>query len=243
MSCVVKGCKNRSDRKKNNPGITFHRFSRENEVWKNDWIQIIRNCNGENDWIPNKYSVVCSIHFEANDLYTTKGGLRRVVTYAVPQKFLIESAHMAEEQPIKQEIASVFVPALGKPCSSTMVLRTDEQSAEPNISDNLQKSISVIGTKVEPPDALALDLRDKQSAKPNISINIQEKSSETKEAQVLTIPYSRRKQCLEQSLIKKQDTIRKQKRKIKTLKQKVQRLQFRNKYLKEILKSLKKNKS
>lgn len=64
----------------------FTRFSRENEAWRKDWVKIIRHCNGDHDWNPTKYSVICSVHFDANDIYTTKGGLRRVVTYAVPQK-------------------------------------------------------------------------------------------------------------------------------------------------------------
>lgn len=33
----------------------------------------------------------------------------------------------------------MIVPALEKPCTSTMVLQQDEHSAAPNISSNLQK--------------------------------------------------------------------------------------------------------
>ncbi|KAL0831979.1 hypothetical protein ABMA28_001479 [Loxostege sticticalis] len=84
-SCVVKWCKNNTTSQKKCQGITFHRFPTGNEPWKNDWTRIIRNCRGEEDWSASKSSVVCSIHFDENDLYTTSKGRRRLVTYAVPK--------------------------------------------------------------------------------------------------------------------------------------------------------------
>ncbi|KAL0822309.1 hypothetical protein ABMA28_004416 [Loxostege sticticalis] len=84
-SCVVKWCKNNTTLQKKCQGITFHRFPTGNEPWKDDWISIIRNCRGQEDWSPSKSSVVCNIHFDQNDLYTTSKGRRRLVTYAVPK--------------------------------------------------------------------------------------------------------------------------------------------------------------
>ncbi|CAG4958276.1 unnamed protein product [Colias eurytheme] len=93
-SCVVKWCQNSTILNKKTQGITFHRFPSANETWKNDWIQIIRESRKDNSWNPSKSSVICSIHFEDKDLYTTKGGLCRVHLYGVPKKiffnFLIE---------------------------------------------------------------------------------------------------------------------------------------------------------
>ncbi|RVE49415.1 hypothetical protein evm_005927 [Chilo suppressalis] len=249
MSCVVKWCKNRSDRKKKNPGITFHRFPKENVVWRNDWIQIIRNCNSENEWIPSKYSVICSLHFEAEDLYSTKGGLRRVVTYAVPQKFLFENAEAqtAEEQPVpvpyissaSQESASMSVPALEQLCSSIMVLQQEEQPAEPNMSMVVQENAStILPAIIQPSPSIIVFQQEEQRDDSNICMALQEKP-EVGTSEVLSMLYTSKKRSLKQSIIEKLDIIRRQKRQIKTLKQKTKRLQNRNKSLKEILKSLK----
>ncbi|RVE48523.1 hypothetical protein evm_006834 [Chilo suppressalis] len=192
MSCVVKWCKNRSDRKKKNPGITFHRFPKENVEWRNNWIQVIRNCNGDDEWIPNKYSVICSIHFEAGDLYITKGGLRRVVTHAVPQKFLFEyaEAQRAEEQPVpvpyissaSQESASMSVPALEQPCSSTMVLEQEEQPAESNMSIVVQENASTILPAIIQPSSPSIIVlqQEEQRDEPNICMALQETVAEPK---------------------------------------------------------------
>ncbi|KAL0902038.1 hypothetical protein ABMA27_000006 [Loxostege sticticalis] len=81
-SCIVKWCKNNTTSQKKCQGITFHRFPTGNEPWKDDWTRIIRNCRGQEDWSASKSSVVCSIHFDQNDLYTTSKGRRRLVTFA-----------------------------------------------------------------------------------------------------------------------------------------------------------------
>ncbi|KAL0868130.1 hypothetical protein ABMA27_008754 [Loxostege sticticalis] len=92
-SCVVKWCKNNTTSQKKCQGITFHRFPTGNEPWKDDWTRIIRNCRGQEDWSASKSSVVCSIHFDQNDLYTTSKGLRRLVTYATRIKLRHSRRH------------------------------------------------------------------------------------------------------------------------------------------------------
>ncbi|XP_050667443.1 THAP domain-containing protein 5-like isoform X2 [Leptidea sinapis] len=99
-SCVVRKCKNNTTVQKKCQGITFHRFPVGNEPWKNDWVQIIRDCRREEDWIPSKSSVVCSVHFDENDLYTTGKGRRRLVTYSVP-KLLLFGLPVKKEQTAK----------------------------------------------------------------------------------------------------------------------------------------------
>ncbi|KAL0831487.1 hypothetical protein ABMA28_002284 [Loxostege sticticalis] len=85
-TCVVKWCKNNSTLQNKSQGITFHKFPSGNEKWKDSWIRIIRNCRGQEDWSPSTSSVVCSIHFDQNDFYTTSKGRRRLVPYrAVPK--------------------------------------------------------------------------------------------------------------------------------------------------------------
>ncbi|KAL0901169.1 hypothetical protein ABMA27_006481 [Loxostege sticticalis] len=94
-SCVVKWCKNNTTSQKKCQGITFHRFPTGNEPWKYDWTRIIRNCRGQEDWSASKNSVVCSIHFDQNDLYTTSKGTRRLVTYATRIKlFMVQKQHI-----------------------------------------------------------------------------------------------------------------------------------------------------
>ncbi|KAL0810800.1 hypothetical protein ABMA28_010116 [Loxostege sticticalis] len=92
-SCVVKWCKNNTTSQKKCQGITFHRFPTGNEPWKDDWTRIIRNCRGQEDWSASKSSVVCSIHFDQNYLYTTSKGRRRLVTYATRIKLFMLRHH------------------------------------------------------------------------------------------------------------------------------------------------------
>ncbi|XP_063395418.1 uncharacterized protein LOC134680255 [Cydia fagiglandana] len=87
-TCVIKCCKNYTDRKKKRDGITFHRINKENKDWTNRLVDIIRKCRHETDWIPSKSSVICSVHFDANDFYTSKGGRLYLVSNAIPKKFL-----------------------------------------------------------------------------------------------------------------------------------------------------------
>ncbi|CAH0701468.1 unnamed protein product [Spodoptera exigua] len=72
------------------------RFPSANDAWRNDWIKIIRESRHENNWNPSKSSVICSIHFEKHCLYSTKGGLLRVVAYVVPTKFLSDTSAVQE---------------------------------------------------------------------------------------------------------------------------------------------------
>ncbi|XP_028164165.1 uncharacterized protein LOC114355499 isoform X1 [Ostrinia furnacalis] len=264
MSCVVKWCKNRSDRTTKNRGITYHRFSIVNEVWRNDWIEIIRKCNNDNDWIPSKRSVICSCHFEDNDLYTTKGGRQRVVTYALPQKFLFKTAHVAEEHPavvssipsISQESTSMTVPELEHSSFITMNIKQKQENlpAEPNIICFSQGSTSMTMPALEHSSFSTMNIKQEQEnlpAEPNIICFSQESTSVSVPALehsgsstmvLLAEPnialrenYPGIGKC---TLTKNQNIIKKQARKIKTLKQKVNRLQSRNRSLKDIIKSL-----
>ncbi|XP_052746335.1 uncharacterized protein LOC112051008 isoform X14 [Bicyclus anynana] len=94
--CVVKSCKNHSGTKKKREGITFHRFPALYETWKNDWIQIIRQSRKESDWVPNKYSAICSKHFDTGDFYSTINGSHRIVTYAVPKHVPLDATTIIE---------------------------------------------------------------------------------------------------------------------------------------------------
>ncbi|CAK1596663.1 unnamed protein product, partial [Parnassius mnemosyne] len=61
-------------------------------------INIIRESRNENDWLPSKSSVICSDHFDTEDLYTTKEGRLKVTTYAVPKKLLSSNLQKIQKQ-------------------------------------------------------------------------------------------------------------------------------------------------
>ncbi|XP_072929619.1 uncharacterized protein [Epargyreus clarus] len=52
------------------------------------WVEIIRFSRNEPKWQPCRTSVVCSDHFDPNDLYITNSGYRRVVKTGIPKRML-----------------------------------------------------------------------------------------------------------------------------------------------------------
>ncbi|RVE47970.1 hypothetical protein evm_007378 [Chilo suppressalis] len=86
-SCVVKSCKNYMTKLKKSQGITYHKFPRSKNR-RDDWVSIIRNSRGENNWNPSSASTVCSAHFDDVDFKTTAKGLRCLVPFAIPKRLL-----------------------------------------------------------------------------------------------------------------------------------------------------------
>ncbi|KAL0849574.1 hypothetical protein ABMA28_013836 [Loxostege sticticalis] len=84
-SCVVKACKNYMSKLKNSQGITYHRFPRKKNR-RDDWVLIIRNCRGENNWNPSSASTVCSAHFDEIDFMTSAKGKRYLVPHSIPKR-------------------------------------------------------------------------------------------------------------------------------------------------------------
>ncbi|RVE54928.1 hypothetical protein evm_000295 [Chilo suppressalis] len=89
--CIVKLCKNNTSKNKKDTGITYHQFPAD-PVLRDRWTAIVRVSREESWWKPGKTSVICSTHFNASDLYLTKGGLKRLHKGAVPQNALILSS-------------------------------------------------------------------------------------------------------------------------------------------------------
>ena len=56
-SCVAIDCTNKV---KAGSGISFHRFPLKKPELLQKWIQAVKR----KDWVPNKYSYICSEHFE-----------------------------------------------------------------------------------------------------------------------------------------------------------------------------------
>ncbi|KAI5630986.1 THAP domain-containing protein [Phthorimaea operculella] len=62
----------------------FYRFP-TNQLVKSKWIAAVRLERQENDWMPSKYSKICSIHFNDEDIYVpTDKGIHRLNKHAVP---------------------------------------------------------------------------------------------------------------------------------------------------------------
>ncbi|XP_013141858.1 PREDICTED: putative zinc finger protein 724 [Papilio polytes] len=78
MRCSVQNCTNDTKRTTKSHGITFHMFPREASL-RTKWIEAL--CI---DWEPKDRSTVCSEHFNTDDFYETKCGLRKIKNGAIP---------------------------------------------------------------------------------------------------------------------------------------------------------------
>ncbi|XP_047520966.1 THAP domain-containing protein 6-like isoform X5 [Pieris napi] len=101
-SCVFLKCNNNSRNTNKARGVTFHSFPQDQRC-KEKWIKIIQVDKRDEEWLPTKFSKVCSEHFEANHLYVTPLGLRKLKPDAIPafrakrEKKLIEDRMTATE--------------------------------------------------------------------------------------------------------------------------------------------------
>ncbi|VVC95297.1 unnamed protein product, partial [Leptidea sinapis] len=255
-SCVVRKCKNNTTVQKKCQGITFHRFPVGNEPWKNDWVQIIRDCRREEDWIPSKSSVVCSVHFDENDLYTTGKGRRRLVTYSVP-KLLLFGLPVKKEQTAKPGPTG---SSLDNDQKEQMSLESDQEWAglpvkeeQPDEPETTNQECAGLPVKEEQPAELGttknsldhdqkeqMSLESDQAPQPYIIITIDPEQpsglcTPLSSSQIPPAPTNGFEDCEQPSLwdsprnlrlkkiIKKQDILLEtQRKKIKTLNQKIQ---------------------
>ncbi|KAL0808937.1 hypothetical protein ABMA28_012598 [Loxostege sticticalis] len=178
-SCVVKACKNYMSKLNKSQGITYHRFPKEKNQ-RDDWVLIIRNCRGENNWNPSPASTVCSTHFDDIDFMTSAKGRRCLVPHAIPKR---------QKLPYSMTGLGVSQP----PTSSSTTISSLPQ---------------VLYTK-------------------NLS-----------KIEAAPQPHSVQLRRLNYTLHKKSLRIDMQKKKIKTLNQKIRRFRNRNESLKNILKNL-----
>lgn len=51
--------------------IALHFRLPKDGLMKEKWLSLIRAQRREDDWLPSKYSTVCSEHFLASDIYVT----------------------------------------------------------------------------------------------------------------------------------------------------------------------------
>ena len=87
-SCSAYGCQNGQ---KAGSGISFHRFPHNNPQHLEKWINAMKH----KDWRPNKYSFICSQHFDESYFITVPGCVsRRLKPDAVPTKFKFPKTYM-----------------------------------------------------------------------------------------------------------------------------------------------------
>ncbi|CAG4948594.1 unnamed protein product [Colias eurytheme] len=79
VGCSVLGCKSRSERKIE--GITFHTFP--SNIDKKKWL----DATGRENWLPTKYSKICSIHFD-DDSLLYKNKRVQLKPHSVPTKYI-----------------------------------------------------------------------------------------------------------------------------------------------------------
>ncbi|KPJ00466.1 Zinc finger protein 709 [Papilio xuthus] len=79
MRCCAPNCKNDSRQLSKSQGITFHVFPMEQSL-RASWLKAL----GKETWEAKERSAVCSEHFNCDDLYETKSGLRKIKPGAVP---------------------------------------------------------------------------------------------------------------------------------------------------------------
>ncbi|CAH4037208.1 unnamed protein product [Pieris brassicae] len=98
--CAFNECRNVTSRFKKSDGISYFRFPR-NPIQCAKWALIVGRQRNQQNFKPNRSSVVCSEHFRESDLYVTDKGIKRILKTAVPKIDLTEED---EESTISEEI-------------------------------------------------------------------------------------------------------------------------------------------
>ncbi|RVE46105.1 hypothetical protein evm_009269 [Chilo suppressalis] len=121
-------CRNQSSKNKKQDGITFHTFPNRDQNLKEKWIEVMRKSRNEPLWQPTSRSVVCSTHFQSDDLYNTTKGLRRVKQNAYPKLLPGVPEQLNDEdviQPsavVKTEVPEQQFSDLNQPSTSCALL-------------------------------------------------------------------------------------------------------------------------
>ncbi|KPJ02470.1 hypothetical protein RR46_09673 [Papilio xuthus] len=81
--CSFKFCKSVKPQHPKNDGMSYFRFPKH-LIRREKWIEVVRRQRDEPFFEPNTASIVCSKHFNKDDLYTTDKGTTRLLDTAVP---------------------------------------------------------------------------------------------------------------------------------------------------------------
>nr|XP_053623282.1 uncharacterized protein LOC128682549 [Plodia interpunctella] len=243
----------------------YHRFPKANEFWKHQWIKVLRESRNDESWNPSMTSVICSKHFEDDDLYTTKGGLLRVRLFAVPKKFLLEPLASRDEHcrnnTLQSESSSKAADATSS-IKQEILLESDDASSSSLLTEMTLTSFSERkmtsqendfgGTFLSMSnfiDVPSISGEQENKAIDPLSIIFPEDvctnaaiKEENNLEETSSVPFTRRIQWLQYTNLKIKTEMAKKSHKIKILNQKVRRLKKRNNSLKHIIETLKQTK-
>lgn len=206
----MRGCKNSSAFQNKALGITFHKFPTET-FWKTKWIRLIRRNRYEPEWLPSKFSVLCSAHFDECDLHITKGGLRRIKKDALPKKYRLVRSEWCHD--VQRAHASTFNPEPGGHPDSP----TDDFDTHSDIMQEIDEDYQFDHA---PPETLVI------TCTPN---------EEFLDSDLESIFDTPRENKLRKRIKLLQERGKLQSRRVKSLNQHVKRLKKRNLYLRKIL--------
>ncbi|XP_050667963.1 uncharacterized protein LOC126967516 isoform X1 [Leptidea sinapis] len=106
MTCCIKVCRNYKRRLKTTKKVTFHRLPNKPSL-RERWVDIIRQSRGEDHWNPARYSLICSDHFRAKDLYFTSNQSRqRLKRQAIPCKALFLSSIKSDDDESGDDVSN-----------------------------------------------------------------------------------------------------------------------------------------
>ncbi|XP_064482936.1 THAP domain-containing protein 1-like [Ornithodoros turicata] len=147
--CCYSGCANRSEFASKASGITYHHFPRD-ESLRLQWVNAI----GRPDWVPTKYSRVCSKHFRNEDFDRTSLTRVRLREGSVPVAHPSVQVHQEEHdlparrEPSGQEPIGVCTP---EPGTSNVSL------PEPDTQEEIEVSMASGSDTQEPMDVGLLE--------------------------------------------------------------------------------------
>lgn len=108
---------------------------------RNEWVSIIRQSRQDNDWLPSKFCVVCSLHFKEDDVYFSENGRRLIKKTSKPTQNL---SALPPSTQISNDAESLMCPiALEDQAGPSNLLivnqlpvKMEDRTPEPEIRDS-----------------------------------------------------------------------------------------------------------
>lgn len=97
-------------------------------VLRDEWVTIIRQSRQENDWLSSKFCVVCSLHFNEDDVYFTEKGRRLIKKTSKPTKILGALPPSPEKSSVTESLLSTI--ALQDQAGPSNLLEVSELSGK-----------------------------------------------------------------------------------------------------------------
>ncbi|XP_049883483.1 THAP domain-containing protein 1-like isoform X4 [Pectinophora gossypiella] len=251
MSCAVWGCSSHSGRKENSQQLlSFHRFPVDDNK-KKEWIIRINRRN----WIPNKYSRICSKHFTADSFMCVPNSKwRRLRDDAIPTLNIMDQTDemnpVTKEEPFddqsqpqnpvtkEEPFDEQSQPQDCVPMNSEIVPSTSSKISSPEQS----QQTSIQNQDCVPMNSEIVPSTSSQISSPKPSHQPSTQNQELLMQVLENEQYKRKIQTLQKQLEKSRKVSKRRLRRINTLTKRVTRLSKKNEDLYSILvEHLKKN--